>query len=340
MKNLPEPPDASRRQFVRQIARGAALVGAGAVVRPAALAADANPFAYDVSRFARTDPKLIGWEEVARFKCEAKDARRLAIGPGDVMHVAAGNQILRRGPEGSLPALEMGASVTCVAVAADGALYAGLRDRIAAFDPAGVRVGTWAAPDPKSWFTGLAVSAGDVWVADSGRRIVWRFDRAGKLLGRLGARQPDRNIPGFIVPSPFLDVRLHPDGLLRINNPGRHRVEAYTVEGDFEIAWGQPSAGITGFCGCCNPIGLAILPDGRAVTAEKGLPRVKVYRADGTLESVVAGTESFKENHRQCSNPNDCTRGGLDVAVDGRGRICILDRVTGEVRTLQPKARA
>ena len=340
MKNRSDLSPYSRRQFVGKIAKGAVLFGTAAYAGPAALAAAANPFAYDVSRFSRTDPALIGWEEISRRACPVKDARRLAIGPGDVVHVAAGNQIVRWGPNGSQPDLDLGAPVTCIAVGADGTLLAGLRDRIAVFDPNGERRTTWDTPGPKSWFTGLAVSDHDVCVADSGQRIVWHYDRAGKVLGRIGAKQPERNVPGFIVPSPFLDVRLHPDGLLRINNPGRHRVEAYTLEGDFEIAWGKPSAGIAGFCGCCNPIGLALLPDGRTVTAEKGLPRVKVYQADGTFESVVAGTESFADNRRQCSDPNDCTRGGLDVAVDALGRIHILDRVTGEVRVMQAKARA
>lgn len=316
------------------------LVGTATYATPSVFSATANPFAYDVSRFSRTDPTLIGWEEVSRHTCPVKDARRLALGPGDVVHVAAGSQIVRWNASGSRPALDLGTPVTCIAVAADGTLLAGLRDRIAVFDPTGTRRSTWDAPGAKTWFTGLAVTDRDVWVADSGQRIIWRYDRAGKVLGRLGAKQTERNVPGFIVPSPFLDVRVHPDGLLRVNNPGRHRVEAYTPEGDFEISWGSPSAGISGFCGCCNPIGLALLPDGRTVTAEKGLPRVKVYRADGTFESVVAGTESFADQRRQCSDPNDCTRGGLDVAVDSRGRIHILDRVTGEVRVMQPKARA
>jgi hypothetical protein len=340
MKNRPDPSAVSRRQFVGRFAQGAVLFGTAAYATPAALAAATNPFAYDVSRFSRTDPKMIGWEEVSRRACPVKDARRLAIGPGDVVHIAAGSQIVRWSAAGHRPEIELGAPVTSIAVAPDGVVLAGLRDRIVVFDSAGTRQTTWEATGAKAWFTGLAVTDRDVWVADSGQRIIWHYDRAGKLLGRLGAKQPERNVPGFIVPSPFLDVRLHPDGLLRVNNPGRHRVEAYTPEGDFEIAWGTPSAGITGFCGCCNPIGLTLLPDGRTVTAEKGLPRVKVYRADGTFESVVAGTESFPDQRRQCSDPNDCTRGGLDVAVDSLGRIHILDRVTGEVRIMQPKARA
>jgi streptogramin lyase len=73
------------------------------------------------------------------------------------------------------------------------------------------------------------------------------------------------------------------------------------------------------------------------VTGEKGLPRVKVFTADGKFESVVAGTESFAANVKACADPGDCTKGGLDIAVDSRGRIHILDRVTAEIRVLQPK---
>jgi hypothetical protein len=336
MNDATRPPGSSRRSFVRQIAGGALLAGAAAD----AMAAEKNPFAYDVDRFTRTDPALIGWEEVSRRTCPVKDARRLAIGPGDVVHVAAGTQIVRWSATGPQPSLDLGATVTAVAIAADGTLFAALRDRIVVFEADGTRRAAWDATGPKAWLSGLAVSDRDVWAADSGQRIVWHFDRTGKLLGRLGAKDPARNVPGFVVPSPFLDVRLHPDGLLRINNPGRHRVEAYTTDGDFEAAFGDPTAGIRGFCGCCNPIALAVLPDGRMVTCEKGLPRVKVYRADGTFESVVAGTESFAAQQRACADPNDCTRGGLDVAVDSHGRLHLLDRVTGEVRVMQPKSRA
>jgi hypothetical protein len=330
----------SRRQFVRKMAQGAALAGIGAYAAKAAAAAESNPFAYDVSRFGKTDPKLIGWEEVSRRTCPVKAALRLAIGPDDCVYVAAGNQIVRWNAAGERPSLDLGAPVRCAAVATDGTLFVGLTDRIAIFDAAGNRQLDWPSPGPKTWFTGLAVTERDVFAADSGQRLVWRFDRSGRTLGRIGNRDSARGVPGLVLPSPFLDVRLHPDGLLRLNNTGRHRIEAYTIDGDFEQGWGEASAAIAGFCGCCNPIGFAVLPDGRMVTCEKGLPRVKVYRADGKLESVVAGAETFADNMRQCANPADCTRGGLDVAVDSRGRIHILDRVTGEVRIMQPKARA
>jgi hypothetical protein len=75
------------------------------------------------------------------------------------------------------------------------------------------------------------------------------------------------------------------------------------------------------------------------VTCEKGLPRVKVFGIDGEFESVAAGTESFAANLKACPDPGDCTRGGLDAAVDPQGRIHVLDRVTSEIRVLRPKAQ-
>lgn len=338
--SAPFPTPLSRREFVGTLARSAVALGAAQGLATAAETTRSNPLAYDVGRFTRTDPALVGWAEEARRNVGAKGARRLAIGPGDVVHVAAGNQILRWSSQGTLPTLELDAPVTCLGFAPDGALLAGTRARVVQFDAAGKHLLLTESEHARSWFSGLAVSNDHLWIADSGQRVIWQHDRTGKRLGQLGTRQPDRNVPGFVVPSPFLDVRLHPDGLLRVNNPGRHRMEAYTLNGDFELAWGKPTAAIAGFCGCCNPIALALLPDGRIVTAEKGLPRVKVHAADGTLESVVAGTETFPEQHRLAAKGEEGARAGLDVAVDSAGRIHILDRVTGDVRVMRPKARA
>src|SRR6185369_16684319 len=126
------------------------------------------------------------------------------------------------------------------------------------------------SPGKKTWITGLTVSDKELFAADSGNRCVLRYDRSGKLLARLGEKNKERNVRGLIVPSPYLDVAIGKDGLLRVNNPGRHCVELYTTTGEFELFWGKPSAATEGFCGCCNPIALVMLPDGRCVTAEKG----------------------------------------------------------------------
>jgi len=299
-----------------------------------------NPFAYDISHLEKTDPRLVHYAEAGRFRCARGEVRRLAIGPDDRLYLAAGNSVAVLNDTGAtVSEIPLASPPRCLAVAKDGTVYVGLRDHVEVFDQKGQRQAAWDSPGARTWLTGLAVGANDLFAADAGNRLVWRYDRSGKLIGRLGQKDAGRHVPGFIVPSPFFDLKLHKDGLLRVANPGRHRVEAYTFAGDFAFAWGKSSAAIDGFCGCCNPCNFALLPDGRFVTCEKGLPRVKVYGATGQFESVVAGVESFAQNAKACSGAGagDCTTGGLDAAADSQGRIFILDRVTGGVRLMRRK---
>jgi hypothetical protein len=342
-----QPPNRviSRRGFIEKSVRGAGLLAlAGAAAERGVHAVDGkppvSPFAYDVESMARTDPGLIKYEEVGRFVSEQPEPRRLAIGPGDRVYLATKNGISIMDPKGALQAdITLSSPARCVGVASDGTVFAGLRDHVEVFDVNGARLASWDSPGKKTWLSGLAVGEHEVFAADSGNRVIHRFDLQGKLKGRIGEKSKEHNVPGLIVPSPYLDVVLAKDGLLRVNNPGRHCVEGYTLNGDLEFSWGKPSGAIGGFCGCCNPIALTMLADGRYVTCEKGLPRVKIYSADGAFECVVAGTESFPENGRRGSvhDLSDGTMGGLDAAIDSRGRIYVLDLVARDVRVMQRK---
>jgi sugar lactone lactonase YvrE len=339
----------TRRRFLRETAGGAGMLAVGSasfaasvgLARGASAGKDANPFAYDVDRLRKTDPKLIHYEQVGHFTSPGHDPRRIVIGPEDRVYIAAGNSVSVLDRDGTrINDIDLGTAARCVAVAGDGTIYAGTRDHVEVFDAKGKRLATWESPGKRTWFTGLAVGESDVFVADAGNRIVLRYDKSGKLAGRIGEKNKERKFPGIIMPSPYLDVKLAHDGLLRLNNTGLHRVEAYTASGELESSWGKPSGAIEGFCGCCNPIGLAMLPDGRCVTCEKGLPRVKVYSPEGVFESVVAGPETFPENAKATfvKGAEDCRLGGLDAAVDSQQRIYILDLVTKDVRVMQHKA--
>ncbi|HWH69322.1 MAG TPA: hypothetical protein VNT26_08040, partial [Candidatus Sulfotelmatobacter sp.] len=259
----------TRREFLRQSARGtgllavsgAVLAASGSLARAAGAEKNANPFAYDVERFGKTDPALLHYEQVGRFASPNPDPRRIALGPEDRVYLATRNGVNVLDREGGrLTEISLSAPARCVAVAADGTVYAGLRDHVEVFDPKGQRVATWETPGKKTWFTGLSVGENDVFAADAANRVVLRYDRSGKVAGRIGQKSKEHNVPGLIVPSPYLGVKLGRDGLLRVNNPGRHCVDLYTANGDLELSWGKPSAAIAGFCGCCNPISVALLP--------------------------------------------------------------------------------
>lgn len=321
-----------RRTFLRQSATRAWL-GLGCLAAPAWLRArtadrgEPNPFAYSVGQFEKTDPKLLGYAPITRWPSPHADPRRIAAAPENRLYVVAGRSVTLVNEHGAVQdEITLAEDPLCVAADGDGTAYVGLRNHLEVFDHRGQKTATWASPGSKTWLTALALSANDLYAADSGQRVVHRFDRSGKHLARIGRRNPSRNIAGLVVPSPYLDVEFHRDGLLRVTNPGRHRVEAYTPAGDLEFAWGKPSAAIDGFCGCCNPISLALTSEGQYVTGEKGLPRVKCFAEHGVFQCAVAGVESFPENARA-----GAAKCGVDVAVDSRGRVYVLDVVASVI---------
>jgi hypothetical protein len=332
----------SRRGFLDKLVTDAKVAGVGGTLaalglRPArARSGDTNPWAYDVSRYLVTDAALIGYTEKASFASPRKGARGLTLDADGHLWLTAGRTVLELSAQGALLSeFSTTQEVRALAVGGD-MMYAAFKDQVAVISRNGEQRALWEAPGGKPYFTGIAAGGTAVFVADAGNRVVHRYDPSGQAINRIGDRNKERNIPGFIVPSPFFSVAWGKDGLLRTTNPGRHRVELYTPEGDLEMAWGEAGAAIQSFCGCCNPIDLALLPDGRTVTFEKGIPRVKVYSATGQFECVVAGPESFAENAKVCG-PNDCTLGGMDGVVDTTGRVLILDFVTGTVRVMERK---
>ena len=186
--------------------------------------------------------------------------------------------------------------------------------------------------------TSIAIDEKNVYLADAGNKVVLRCDAEGRVINRIGRRDPARNVPGFVIPSPYFDVAMGPDGLLRAVNPGGHTIEAYTPEGDLELTWGKPGVGVETFCGCCNPVNMAVLPDGHLVTAEKGIPRVKVYTATGRFVSVVAPPDVLLPTATAATE----TRPGhallvVDLAADSRGRILVLDPTARKLRIFEKK---
>ena len=214
-----------------------------------------------------------------------------------------------------------------------------MRDHVEVYDAQGKRQAVWDRPGPRAVLTSIALGEEDVFVADAGSLVVWRYDPAGKVIGQIGRRDPSRGIAGFVCPSPYFDVALAPDGLLRIANPGVHRVEAYTFDGHQELSWGKAGMAIGEFCGCCGPSHIAILPDGRVVTAEKGIPRVKVYSPVGRVRvrggraghlgaEPYGGHRNLRRAHAKTGGPRRGrpparagARSGRQVRADFRAQV-------------------
>ena len=313
----------SRRHFLARSAQGAAMLGIGGTI------------GYVVGRRPTgeeaTSHKTAGSNLVGLFQTKARRPRGIAVGDDDRIYIAADQGVLTFDGDGRLLSqTQLDRPTRCVATRENGDLLVGLAHHVEVFDTSLARKATWPSFGNESLITGLAVAGDEVFVADAANGLVWRCDSEGNMLDRIR-----RSAAGFASPAEFFSLSAA-DGKLHVANPLRHRIETYSTDGEFVSSWGKHSRDLAGFSGCCNPVSFAVLRDGCFVTAERGQPRVKLYDASGELVSLLAGPEQFPMNARASADDNGtgCLTGGLNVTVDSRERILILDRVTGEVHII------
>ncbi len=296
-------------------------------------------YRYDVSPITYVDPNLVLYTQSGPpIPTGLSKVNGICVSTENQIFLAGDTVIRILDEKGSLLRdISLSDEPRCVAVDGD-RVYVGLRDHVEVFDTTGHPVAVWPALQEGAVITSMAVYKDNVFVADAGHRIVLRYDPQGTLVNRIGEKDAERDIPGFVIPSPYFDLAVASDGLLRVVNPGRHRIEAYTFKGDLELWWGRFGSDVEGFTGCCNPANMAILPDGRFVTCEKGVVRVKVFAPDGTFEGVVAGHEQLTGRMAVvCQLPEQCRSGGFDIAVDASGRIYVLDTQQNMIRVFSRK---
>lgn len=296
-----------------------------------------SEYSYDLSTYAAIDPSLILYaQRGAAIATGLTQSRAIAVSGDGTILVAGDQQIVELRMDGTvLRQVACPAEPTCLALDADGTLYVGLMDHIAVFDRSGQQTAQWDRPGEDTLLTSLAVTAEYVFAADAGPKVVRRYGKDGTLLSTFGQQNPERNHPGFIVPSPYgFNLAVAPDGLLRVVNSGRHWIEAWTVDGHREWWWGETSIRVEGFSGCCNPAGLAVLPNGHYITSEKGLVRIKEYDAEGRFVGVVASPEQlgWVSPLRVHEEPQQSQVRGFGVATDAAGRVYVLDVVRNVVR--------
>lgn len=281
----------------------------------------------DIREFEDLDKIETDFAEIGVIEPGVKNPQALAVANGK-LYVAGDNAVVVRDQDQSdIATYPIEGTPTCLGVAPDGAMYVGLSKKVVVLDATGAKTMEWTDFSPRSFITAIAANASDVFVADAGNRIVARYDREGKRLGEIGRKDESRDIPGLEVPSPYLDLALNADGELWVVNPGRLGLERYMPDGSLVTAWYRPSFQLNGFPGCCNPTHIAFGPDGRLVTSEKGLIRLKRFEVtSGEFEGLVAGSSLFP---RQQSL--------RDVVVDEKDRILVLDRPGSSIRVFAHK---
>lgn len=244
-----------------------------------------------------------------------------ALGDGEIrVFSSAGKEIRRwKAPE----------NAACIAVGVNGRICIGTTDRVYILTADGRVEKSFGAGEPgrAAIITAIKWTHRDILVADAAERCIVRFDINGKRLGEIGK---DEKMRGFILPNKSLDVDVNPAGLVVATDSGRHRISSWTIEGAPVRYFGKfGMLKAEDFVGCCNPVNVALGPDGKVVTAEKMVTRVKVYDSEGNLQAQI-GPGPFDPK---------CTH--LYLTVDSRGRIYVADpvRLAVKIFSVSKKAR-
>jgi hypothetical protein len=272
-----------------------------------------------VETLSMVDSLMIGYHETGRTKIAVDTPTAMHIDAENRLFVASGKSLYQLDLTGLIVrTIPVESSVTSFVTDDAGNFYCAGEDQIVVIDSVGIKKNVWKIGEGKSLLTSIVIDGDHIFAGDAGMKTVWHLNTQGKVIGRIAERDSIRGIDGLIIPSAYLDLAIGQGGSLWVANTGRHRVENYRYNGDLISFWGDAGNGLKEFCGCCNPAYMVILPDGRFVTSEKGILRVKVYDQAGNFESVVAA--SFKGD-----SP-------LNIAVDSYGTIFVLDKNEKAIR--------
>ncbi len=253
-----------------------------------------NPFAFDVSDYESVEESLISHRETRQIRITDTKAVHIASNENNIFLLTAGylQTLTPRGEE--INSISLGQAATSLFAFPDNSVIIAFENYLEYYSAEGNLLHRSDSAPDNALFTAVSTMENRIYVADAGNNQVVVYDLALKYLDTFKGESGVSALHGFILPSRHFDMAVNADNELWIVNPGLHYIQNYAADGRFRRQWGKPSFTPEGFSGCCNPSYITFLHDGRFVTSEKGLVRIKIYKESGILESVVASPEAFK----------------------------------------------
>lgn len=286
-----------------------------------------NRYEYNLTELKKFDKNKLCYSEIQQINPDTEKLYGIAIDSEDNIYLTTDNKVLIYNQNQKLiQSFQTNDKARCVTIGFDGKIYLGMKNYLEIWDKNGTLISRWDTINKVAIITSIAVNESSVFIADAGNKVVHHFDTNGKFINQFGKKNKEKGIPGLFIPSPYFDVLLGRDGEIWAINTGRHSFEAYDYDGDLKSSWTRTSMGLDGFSGCCNPSHVAMLSDGSFVTSEKGIERVKIHLPSGDFKCVVAGPDQFEEGTK-----------GLDLAVNSKDQIFVLDPKKGIVRVFEMK---
>jgi hypothetical protein len=132
-------------------------------------------------------------------------------------------------------------------------IYVGMGSRIAHYDFSGKLMNIWKPYSIEGYITSITANEDYVYAADAFNKRILKYSAEGNLIQVIGKKDSVAGTPGFVIPSYYFDIAFGGFNDLWVVNPGRLRVENYTMSGNMRSAWGKASFEDNGFTSCCNP---------------------------------------------------------------------------------------
>ncbi len=287
---------------------------------------EANPYAFNIDEYKSVDPSLIHYRETKNFKLGFEAPSAIDI-YDDKIYVSGDNSVKIVSLSGSLLAEIPLPFNPLVIEVQDNKIFMAVKNQVFVTDQEGNDLKEWQPLEGNSQITAIAVSGNDVFIADAGKRKIYRYSPEGDALDEFDGKAEAGALHGFIIPSPCFDMAINGENELWVVNPGLHSLENYSFDGRLRGHWKRSGMNPEGFSGCCNPTYFTFLSDGRFATSEKGLVRIKTYKQSGEFEGVVAAPVKFADEGK-----------APDVAADSEDNIYALDFDKKMIRVFMPAA--
>jgi sugar lactone lactonase YvrE len=254
-----------------------------------------NEKRYDAGQLHYVDESIILYEQKKSFKSHFNSALGLALDDANNLYICGNDGIRSFNKQFEFEEhFYYSESIRCIAISKKGQIIAASESTLIYFDNKGKVIKKLSK---KEWglLNSIVITKDFMFLADRMHRKIWKCNHDGEIIKSFGSIEEDK-INGLIIPGIHMDMALSSKGLLYVSNPGRHHVNSYTLDGNLVSVFGRPSFKHEGFCGCCNPVSIAIMNNGSLMTCEKGISRVKSLDLKGKLLGVVAAPIDFKNN--------------------------------------------
>jgi len=137
----------------------------------------------------------------------------------------------------------------------------------------------WEACSHLSDYCSFTLAGDAIFVTDAANKNICKYSTEGNF-GKF-IQSP----ASFIIPSYSFDIDNWNDTIYCVNS-GRHRIESYTLNGDFIAAFGKSGSEAGSFSGCCNPAYISFTPGGALIISEKGNPRISSFERNEKFTSL------------------------------------------------------